>query len=296
MPGLKIELAPANMPVTLGQTKDHMRVTLSNDDDLITTYIQSATDMVEKYMSRSLINKGYLQALDHFPRYHDAAALVDSRASVFSSAHSSRAHRNFQKIKLLRSPLIRTVKIDYIDPDGALQTLYPTRQFESWEPGTEYVVGEEVLDPNGNVQQVAETQNTNEDGSASSGLSNPDWADNENEFTSDGQLSWQNKGEPPEADFVEDLNGEPPTIYPMPGESWPATLETPNAVRIHFIAGYGETPDAIPAKFKTAVMIQTSGLYEFREPVSALDLKELPWHLRQALRSDKVDDFAPTPG
>ena len=73
----------------------------------------------------------------------------------------------------------------------------------------------------------------------------------------------------------------------------------PNAVRIHFTAGYGVITDNVPAHFKTALMIYTKGLYDFRDPLlttPGAKPTELPSHLRDLLWEDRIKDFAPTEG
>lgn len=78
-----------------------------------------------------------------------------------------------------------------------------------------------------------------------------------------------------DTDYLVDTYSEPGWV--MPGaDGWPATMDTINAVRIRFIAGYVATPPAI----KQAVMLLAAHYYENRESV-VLDAK--PTVLPQAV-------------
>jgi uncharacterized phiE125 gp8 family phage protein len=218
MPGIKIETPSAELAVSLDMAKLHLNVTVTDWDPLITEYIQAATVVVEGFLGRSLINKGYVQSLDYFPRHFRPA---------WSHHHVNLRRMHPYEIKLLNPPLISVETVEYYDTDSALQT-----------------------------------------------LSSP-------------------------ADFQVDTNAEPGRIMPKVGSYWPATLHTiPNAVRIHFTAGYGDNTDSIPANFKTAIKQIVGLYYQFREPVTNLqgvNLAEIP-QLENLLWNDRVMDFSPTEG
>jgi hypothetical protein len=48
-----------------------------------------------------------------------------------------------------------------------------------------------------------------------------------------------------DVDFVLDRITEPPRIFPMPGQYWPASLYVANSLQINFTAGYDPDPTAI---------------------------------------------------
>ena len=76
-------------------------------------------------------------------------------------------------------------------------------------------------------------------------------------------------------DYLVDVYSEPGWI--MPGANgWPAIMDTINAVRVRFVAGY----EAVPPAIKQAVMLLAAHYYENRESV-VLDVK--PTVLPQAV-------------
>ena len=52
------------------------------------------------------------------------------------------------------------------------------------------------------------------------------------------------------------------------GKSWPTTRIQANAVTITFVAGYGGSPDDVPAQLKLAMLAAIAVVYEHREPVT----------------------------
>jgi uncharacterized phiE125 gp8 family phage protein len=49
--------------------------------------------------------------------------------------------------------------------------------------------------------------------------------------------------------------------------AWPSTLDTPDAVDIRFIAGFGATEASVPEEFKQAILLLVSHWFENREAV-----------------------------
>lgn len=58
---------PDELPVALAQAKAHLRVTHTSEDDLISAYLASATDKVQRWTRRQLMQAEYELALDGFP-------------------------------------------------------------------------------------------------------------------------------------------------------------------------------------------------------------------------------------
>lgn len=59
----------------------------------------------------------------------------------------------------------------------------------------------------------------------------------------------------------------PGRLYLRHGESWPATeFGRPNAVRVQFVAGFGDSPEDVPAPIKAAIKLLAGHMYAFREP------------------------------
>jgi uncharacterized phiE125 gp8 family phage protein len=57
----------------------------------------------------------------------------------------------------------------------------------------------------------------------------------------------------------------PGRVVLAPGESWPATSDRINAVRIRFVAGFGAAAAAVPEPIKAAMYLLIGHLYEHRE-------------------------------
>lgn len=59
IPTLVIVTESVNMPISLIETKNFLRIDTSTDDDLLTRLIKSATKKCETYIGKSLITKTY---------------------------------------------------------------------------------------------------------------------------------------------------------------------------------------------------------------------------------------------
>lgn len=54
-------------------------------------------------------------------------------------------------------------------------------------------------------------------------------------------------------------------VHFLPETGWPASYARPDAVRITFTAGYGATPDKVPAPIRAAVLFKLGDLYARRD-------------------------------
>jgi hypothetical protein len=126
-------------------------------------------------------------------------------------------------------------------------------------------------------------------------------------------------------DFVVDAASKPPRLFPNPGDFWPAAAYTPNAVCVHFIAGYNNdaaiaaaleamspaiTPATSPANctpqeaalrqadvpfiIKLAIMQLVADWYEHPDATSDLSLKEIPNGVQRLLWAERVFDLDTT--
>ncbi len=121
----KIKTEPATEPVTVAELKNHLRVTESDEDTIITSYGKVARRVIEKRLNRSLITTTWELYLDFFPA---------------------------NEIEINRYPVIAVSEIAYTDTDGSADTfasfqldniqtparLYPTFD-EDW-PDTKDVI------------------------------------------------------------------------------------------------------------------------------------------------------------
>lgn len=107
---------PSELPVSVAEAKEHLRVTHSTDDDMIERHIEAATDLVERECGRVLVSQTWAMKLDGFPR----ACGVRGRY-----------------IELPKVPGRSVTSIAYVDLNGTAQTL-ATDQYtvhaDDWQP------------------------------------------------------------------------------------------------------------------------------------------------------------------
>lgn len=263
------EIAPIAEPLLLADVKNTLKVPVgvTADDNFISELIQAAREEVEGYTGRSLVNKGYNQVLDAFPYFVDTVmSQMAYPPSYYSLPRYSTTLWNYsQMIKLLRSPLREVSKISYVDSVSQMtKYLYPS--LFSWVPLHEYFIGDQIEDSNGNMQTVTAVAESDEDGSSMSGPNTPTWSVVVNGTTTDAAITWTCNGAPPDTgDFIYDPVTVPGRIFPLPGQSWPSVLYVPNAVGIHFVAGYGNDGKATPARARIAMRLMISDGYYNRE-------------------------------
>ena len=92
---LRRSIEPFDDPITLAQAKAHLSVSHDNDDTLIGTLIKAATAAVEDETNRALVYQQCELRLECFP----------------------------DEIIVPRPPLHAVASVQYLDADGALQTL-----------------------------------------------------------------------------------------------------------------------------------------------------------------------------
>lgn len=51
-------------------------------------------------------------------------------------------------------------------------------------------------------------------------------------------------------------------VVPAEGCTWPATFDRPGAVRVNFVAGFGDAAADVPAGLRSAMLIQVREMYE----------------------------------
>lgn len=164
---LKRTVAPAIEPVTLAETKAHLRVDTSDDDALITALITAAREYVEGASRRALITQTWRYSLDSWPEGDE--------------------------IELPKPPLQSVSSVKYYADDG-----------------TEYTLSTFA--------------------------------------------------------YIVDTDSEPGRIALAYGESWPSlTLYPAGAIRITYVAGYGDAASAVPQHLRQAILMLVAHWYENRE-------------------------------
>lgn len=71
---VRASTAPAGLPFTVSEVKDHLRVVHSDEDSLIGTYLRAAVNMAETISKRALVTRTYTGQLSHWP--HDAEIIL----------------------------------------------------------------------------------------------------------------------------------------------------------------------------------------------------------------------------
>jgi uncharacterized phiE125 gp8 family phage protein len=103
--GLSLVSGPTTEPVTLGELKDHLRVTEPDDDGLLAGYMLVARRYAEGYTRRSFCTQTWDYTVDHGWPW----SCVDGYYR--------------RSITLPIPPLQSVTSITYVDTDGANQTL-----------------------------------------------------------------------------------------------------------------------------------------------------------------------------
>lgn len=94
---LKRTVEPASEPISVSKLKEHLRVDISDDNDLIAGYLAAARDYVENTTWRSLVTQTWRLSLDGWPACGE--------------------------VVLPRPPLQSVSSIVYYDSEGASNTL-----------------------------------------------------------------------------------------------------------------------------------------------------------------------------
>ena len=83
-----------------------------------------------------------------------------------------------------------------------------------------------------------------------------------------------------------------PYVTLQQGQTWPSTAIRDDAVRITWVAGFGNTPDDVPAKYRQAILLLVAQWYENREDVLVdyrVTVSELPWTVKMLIGLNRVD-------
>jgi uncharacterized phiE125 gp8 family phage protein len=101
--GLKLKTPPSVEPITLAEAKSHLRITSTDEDALIETWIKAAREWCEGYQNRAYITQTWELALDSFP--------------------------NERIMKIPLPPLQSITSIKYYDPEGT-ETVFSSDDYE----------------------------------------------------------------------------------------------------------------------------------------------------------------------
>jgi uncharacterized phiE125 gp8 family phage protein len=97
------------------------------------------------------------------------------------------------------------------------------------------------------------------------------------------------------ASYYVDTTSEPARVVPMPALTWPTTqVYLPGSVQVTYTAGsYGDGVDVntCPFAVRAAILLMLGHLYEHREEVSELNLKQIPLGARALLDTARFEAF-----
>lgn len=88
----------SHLGVSLAEAKAHLRIGGTAKDDLITLLIESATEQLERDIARACLVATWKQSMSGFPSCD-------------------------QPIQIMQSPVVAVTSVEYIDSEGATQTL-----------------------------------------------------------------------------------------------------------------------------------------------------------------------------
>ena len=113
---LQLITAPTVEPVTLARAKLHLRVDVSDDDELITAMIASARVSAEAKLQRAILPQTLELTLDEFPGVWGPGTLLTYR-------HQATLPARLGAIELPGGPVSAVSSVKYLDLNGAEQTL-----------------------------------------------------------------------------------------------------------------------------------------------------------------------------
>lgn len=107
---------PAIYPISLGLLKGHLRVTDSSQEDYLTHLIATATDVVEKYLSRGLINRSVRMWMDGIPGY--GVSFSEWFTGTIEASSCVMNGRSYSTFDLMGVPVDAVDAISYVTDDG----------------------------------------------------------------------------------------------------------------------------------------------------------------------------------
>lgn len=112
---LVVETPPATAAVVTADVRAHLRVA-SSEDTTLAALVSVATEWVEAWLSRALIDRTYVYKVDSFP-----GQCAWSDPPVWFAGN---------EIALPRPPLSSVTSVTYLDGNGDVQTLSSSTEYE----------------------------------------------------------------------------------------------------------------------------------------------------------------------
>lgn len=90
------------------------------------------------------------------------------------------------------------------------------------------------------------------------------------------------------ADFEVRLDGDFVRVLPKDGASWPGAYSRRDAIKITYVAGYGDAATDVPASIRHAILLTVGHWYQNREAVSEVAMKEVPLAVQSLIGVERV--------
>jgi uncharacterized phiE125 gp8 family phage protein len=94
------------------------------------------------------------------------------------------------------------------------------------------------------------------------------------------------------ADYKVNVEASPAHIERGYNRIWPPARRETAAIKVEFIAGYGDAPSDIPQAIKAAMLLMVGHLYQNREATAANTLAEMPLGVTALLAPYRVGQFS----
>ena len=78
------------------------------------------------------------------------------------------------------------------------------------------------------------------------------------------------------SDYEVRLEGDRVNVRPKTGKAWPDAATRSDAIKIVYVAGYGDAGTDVPQSIRQAILLMVGHWYENRTAVSEANLKEVP--------------------
>lgn len=90
------------------------------------------------------------------------------------------------------------------------------------------------------------------------------------------------------SDFETRMVGDFVAVGPKMNAQWPSVYSRSDAIKVTYIAGYGDAASDVPASIKQAILLLVGHWYENRTAVSEVSLKEVPMAVDALIGNERV--------
>lgn len=88
--------------------------------------------------------------------------------------------------------------------------------------------------------------------------------------------------------FETRLDGDFVRVLPKSGNAWPGAYNRPDAIKITYVAGFGDAGSDVPQSIRQAILMTVAHWYEHRMAVSEASLKEVPMAVDALIGAERV--------